>query len=224
LDISGNQIVISNLGTKPITQNDLKIVIDNNPVSSFNIEGGSIDAGKTGIVTFQASLSEGMHRIIVINKGVSQATSFYYSALTTTMWTTTFVVTTTTPSTTPTTIVVTTTTRPPTTTPPTTTRVTTTVPTTIVPCYSCGFYPTYNECRIACGSPTCDAVVCGNNPNCWKCPFIATTTTPPTTTIVPCYSCGFYPTYNECRIACGSPTCDAVVCGNNPNCWKCPFI
>ena len=106
LDISGNQIIISNLGTKPITQNDLKIVIDNNPVSSFTIEGGSIDAGKTGIVTFQASLSEGMHRIIVINKGVSQATSFYYSAssaLTTTMWTTTFVATSTTLPTTSTT-------------------------------------------------------------------------------------------------------------------------
>jgi len=152
LDISGNQIIISNLGTKPITQNDLKIVIDNNPVSSFTIEGGSIDAGKTGIVTFQASLSEGMHRIIVINKGVSQATSFYYSAssaLTTTMWTTTFVATSTTLPTTSTTFVATSTTLP-------TTSTTSCIGYTIK-CSSC-----YSSCVGAC-------IPCPENPTLCKC-------------------------------------------------------
>ncbi|MCS7135043.1 MAG: hypothetical protein NZ893_01215 [Candidatus Aenigmarchaeota archaeon] len=104
LEISGNKIIISNYGTQPIMQNDLKVVIDGQMVSA-TIEGSDrIEPNQVGRVTFSASLSEGFHKIIVMSKGSSYSTSFYYSTagggVTTTTVVTTIVTTTTTPTTT----------------------------------------------------------------------------------------------------------------------------
>ncbi|MBU5688671.1 MAG: hypothetical protein KQA41_00370 [Candidatus Aenigmarchaeota archaeon] len=194
LEVSGNKIIISNFGTKPIMQNDLKIIVDNTPVS-FSIDNGVIDPNKVGIVTISSALSEGMHRLIVLNKGSSQTVNFYYYPT---------VSTTTTRAITSTSTVSTTTTRAIT----STSTVSTT--TTIVSCYVCGYYNSLSACGSNCPYG-CLQVSCQNNPNCWRCI---------TTTTISCYSCNFYPSQVQCIQNC-QYSCIQLSCGNNPNCWRC---
>ncbi|MBU5690275.1 MAG: hypothetical protein QXM68_00075 [Candidatus Aenigmatarchaeota archaeon] len=168
LEVLPDRVIISNNGNKPLSANDIKIIVDNQQYPVSGIDGGRIDAFKTGVVYVDlTSLTEGNHRIIVVGKSSSATLSFYhypddYSSFTPTTTpsqaTTALVTTTSLPTTTQATTALVTTTSLPTTTQATTALVTTT---TVITCASCGYSSspsitcTYGVITVYCGTLRC---------------------------------------------------------------------
>ncbi|MEM5878668.1 MAG: hypothetical protein QXF12_07380, partial [Candidatus Aenigmatarchaeota archaeon] len=125
-DVLPNKIIVSNNGDKPLSSQDLKVLVNGQQYPA-TVEGGQIEPFKSGVINVDlTSLPEGDYRMTVIGKGTSTSVVFYhYPDYTVTTPTTTTRTTTTPTTTTRTTTTPTTTTRT-TTTPTTTTRTTTT--------------------------------------------------------------------------------------------------
>ena len=119
-EVLPDKIIVSNNGDKPLTSQDLKILVNGQQYSA-TVEGGQIEPFKSGIINVNLrNLPEGDYRLTVIGKGTSTSIVFYHYPDSTVITTTTTTRTTIPPTTT------TRTTIPPTTTTRTTTRITTT--------------------------------------------------------------------------------------------------
>lgn len=127
-DVLPDKIIVSNNGDKPLSSQDLKVLVNGQQYPA-TVEGGQIEPFKSGVINVDLrSLPEGDYRMTVIGKGTSTSIVFYhypdYTVTTTTTTRTSTSTTTTRTTTTPSTPFTTTSTR-------TSTSVTFVTPTTM---------------------------------------------------------------------------------------------
>ncbi|MEM0473471.1 MAG: hypothetical protein QXF88_02005 [Candidatus Aenigmatarchaeota archaeon] len=103
-DVLPNKIIVSNNGDKPLSSQDLKVLVNGQQYPA-TVEGGQIEPFKSGVINVDlTSLPEGDYRMTVIGKGTSTSVVFYhYPDYTVTITTTTQPTTTTRTTTQPTT-------------------------------------------------------------------------------------------------------------------------
>ncbi|MCX8178901.1 MAG: hypothetical protein N3D75_03680 [Candidatus Aenigmarchaeota archaeon] len=154
-DVLPNKIIVSNNGDKPLSSQDLKVLVNGQQYPA-TVEGGQIEPFKSGVINIDlTSLPEGDYRMTVIGKGTSTSIVFYHypdytiTTTTTTRTPTTTRTTTSTPSLTTSTPTGPTTTR-------TATRTTIVTPTTILD----------SECDSYCKSINYDFGMCTDQGGC----------------------------------------------------------